>query len=206
MVRSKVDKGISTDLCTERDRIVLPRLPQYRHVRVALSLSSLAMPPRRLITLVWYLKPCVLGFSFPAPSEQPMPHIQQCQCCLKSSLTGNSGKDHWLQESSPSLTTSVESHFSMSSMKLAWGTGTWDRRKECDEAKKREDVPGNALCKKIKSPNQKLTHSPHHSVSSGPSKSSQCHCKALPPTSATAHLLPLPHPHPDTHSFQHTCH
>lgn len=83
MVRSKVDKGISTDLCTGRDRIVLPWLPQYRHVRVALSLSSLAMPPRRLIRLiplVWYPKPCVLGFAFPAPSEQPVPHIQQCQC------------------------------------------------------------------------------------------------------------------------------
>lgn len=139
----------------EGNRTVLPPLAQYRHVRVALSLSSLVMLPRRLIILVWYPKPCVLGFSSPAPSKQPVPHIQQCQCCCtlpEIQPCRQLWQDCWLQESSPSLTTSVESHFSMSSMKLAWGTGTWGRRKEKDEAKKREDVPGNPLCKRKAQP------------------------------------------------------
>lgn len=134
---------------------MLPQLRQYRHVRVALSLSSLPMPPRRLIILVWYPRPCVLGFASPAPSEQPVPHIQQCQrCCTLPKIQPRRQlwQDCWLQESSPSLTTSVESHFSMSSMKLAWGTGTWDRRKESDEAKKGEYVLGNPLCKKKAQP------------------------------------------------------
>lgn len=39
-----------------------------------------------------------------------------------------------------------------------------------------------------------------------PFESSQCHCKAIPATNATDHLLPLPHPQPDTHSFQGTHH